>query len=367
MALQNPEAEAALVHSLIVNPDQAMDVADLEPEDFDSPFYGRAYRIILDMIASDQPIDILTLRSHGVEIEPMELAGQHGASSEYAAMIREAAYRRRVAAAASEIAHAAEVGGDLVAAVEAASEVVREKRSDGSELGLADLSQFRLGPPPPYLGWLAPEGTTILYGDGGDGKGWIAASAIKGLLKQDIKTAILDFENHPTEWAYRLDKLGVSLADVVYFQPNSTMARWADAKVAERIRDAGVKYLVVDSATYASNVDDPYSPQTAMQYKQARLRLGNLPVLLLAHTAKSSSDSIYGSVFWRNEARLTWNLKRDYSTGQRSMVCKKANAYPSLEGKTKVVEFNENLGVLKLHDHGTPWVAQTEPDEPFSW
>lgn len=369
MGIENPEAEAALVHSLIVNPEQAMDVADLQPEDFTSHEYGKAYRTILQMLANDQPVDILTLKGGGIDIQAYEVAGQHAPATEYAAMIRDAAYRRRVVNAAGEIAHAAEVGGEtaVVAAVEEAMEVVRERKHDGSEIGMLDLSQFRLGPPPPFAGWLAPEGTTILYGDGGDGKGWIAASAIRGLRQQhEIKTAILDFENHPTEWAYRLDRLGVALNEVVYIQPGSTMVKWADARAAAMLHEAGVGFLVVDSATYASNVEDPYSPQTAMNYKQARLRLGNLPTLLLAHTSKSSSSSIYGSVFWRNEARLTWNLKRDYATGERSIVCMKANAYPDLEGKIKVIEFNEKIGVLNMHPHGKPWVPQTQPDT-FQW
>lgn len=373
MGITNPEAEAAFIHSLIVNPEQAMDVADLQPEDFSSREYANAYSTILEMLAHDKPVDILTLKSEGITVEAYEVAGQHAPATEYASMIRDAAYRRKVVNAAGEIAHAAEVGGEaaVVAAVEDAMEVVRERKHDGSEIGMLDLSQFRLGPPPPFLGWVAPEGTTILYGDGGDGKGWIAASAIRGLLQQGIKSAILDFENHPTEWAYRLDKLGVPLHDVVYIQPGGTMVHWADAKAAAMLHEAGVQFLVVDSATYASNPDDPYSPQTAMNYKQARLRLGNLPTMLLAHTSKSSNNSIYGSVFWRNEARLTWNLKRDYSSGQRSVTCMKANAYPDLEGKVKVIEFDEKIGVLNLHDQGSVWVPQTQPNPTrppkFTW
>jgi hypothetical protein len=368
MGTQNPEAEAALVHSLIVNPEQAMDVADLQPEDFTSHDYAKAYGLILKMLANDQPVDILTLKNEGITVEAYEVAGQHAPATEYAAMIRDAAYRRKVVNAADGIAHAAELGGEaaMVAAVEEAAEVVRERKRDGSEVGMLDLSQFRMGPPPPFLGWVAPEGTTILYGDGGDGKGWIAASAIRGLAKQGIKTAILDFENHPSEWAYRLDKLGLPLNEVVYIQPGKYMVNWADAKTANMLHEAGVQFLVVDSATYASSTDDPYSPQTAMNFKQARLRLGNLPTLLLAHNSKSSSSSIYGSVFWRNEARLTWNLKRDYNTNERTIVCMKANAYPNLEGKVKQVEFNEEIGVLNLHDEGQPWTPQTARVD-FQW
>jgi hypothetical protein len=159
----------------------------------------------------------------------------------------------------------------------------------------------------------------------------------------------------------------VPLNELVYVQPDKHMVAWADAKAANMLHEAGVQFLVIDSATYAGSTDDPYSPQTAMNYKQARLRLGNPPALLLAHTAKGSSSSIYGSVFWRNEARLTWNLKRDYSTNLRTIICMKANAYPDLEGKVKEVEFNADLGVLNLHDFGQPWTPQTAAAPPFEW
>lgn len=360
-----PEAEAALIHALVIDPSQ-LDGIDLDASDFASPAQGRAFKIIRKLVEVGKPVDVLTLRNLGVEIDTTELAGRTAQASVYADMISHAAYRRRVAEAAQDIARSAEWGDQqtLYESVLKASEAVKNE-GRGDDIGVLDLTGYRSSPPAPYMGVIAPEGTTVLYGEGGDGKGWIAAAMIRGLLQSSIKTAILDFENHPSEWAYRLDRLGVPLHQVVYVQPVGTMDKWANARAAAMLKDMAVDFLVVDSAMYASNIDDPFSPNGAMAFKQARLRLGNMPALLLAHTAKGA-DSIYGSVFWRNEARLTWHLRRE-QTGQRTMLCRKANAYPSLEGKKLSVEFDESMGVLNLHPVGTPWTPQPKPDEGFEW
>lgn len=365
MTLTNPEAEAALIHALVLDPGQVLSVSDLDREDFSSPAQADAYVAILQLVQDNKIVDVLALKRMGIEIDPVEIAGRYSPAIEYATLIREASYRRRVMEAASTIAHGAETADEdeLIALVEEAVSGIRERKAKTASMGVLPLADYRNAPPSPLLGVLSPEGTTILYGDGGDGKGWIAASLIGDLLKQGIKTAILDFEAHPNEWAYRLDKLGVPVEQVLYVQPSGTMVRWANPYTARLLRSEDVGMLVVDSAMYASNADDPYSPQSAMQYKRARSMLGNLPVLLLAHTPKGG-DSIFGSAFWRNEARITWHLRKDFMTRQRHLECKKSNSYGYLEGSKMAVEFDEDRGICILHPHGQPWspVPLTTPE-----
>ncbi len=120
------------------------------------------------------------------------------------------------------------------------------------------------------------------------------------------------------------------------------------------LRSEGVEFLVIDSAMYASDVEDPYSPNGALAYGRARRRLNNLPALLLAHTT-GNTDKVFGSVFWRNESRIVWRLNKDYMTRARHMECRKANGYSWLEGRKLNVEFSEEHGILNLHEHGKPW------------
>ena len=368
----NPEAEAALIYSLVLDPTQILDVADLQDEDFSIAMWAQAFNMIKSKVEHNEPVDILTLRKDGVTIDAMELAGRHAPATEYARLIRDAAYRRRVVEAANQIAYAAEMDeSSLIEAVESAVAVIRTRKTNGDEYGLMDLDDFGDTPAHPHLGLLSPEGTTVIYGEGGDGKGWIAAAMIKGLMERGIKVAILDFENHPSEWKERLDILRVPISEVSYFQPPVPMGKWANSRLAGVMKERNIGFFVIDSAMYATNTDDPYSPAGVMQYKQARLRLGNIPAILLAHTAKGQT-SIYGSAFWRNEARITWFLSRD-KANKRWLECKKTNAYPHLEGKVLSVDFDQSTGRLDFHEQGKQFQNYiqhspvSEPEEEFTW
>ena len=286
----------------------------------------------------------------------------------YAKLIRAGALRRRISAVAKNVIDRIEDSeSDPVGVLqEALTAIAKVSGGENEGLGILDLAAYRGVPPDPLLGVLSPEGTTVLYGDGGDGKGWVAA---KWASQLDSRVAIIDFEGHPNEWAYRLDKFGFT--SPLYVAPATTLEKWASERTARLLRDEGIGFLVIDSAMYASNVEDPYSPASALAYKRARARLGNLPTILLAHTT-GGQDKVFGSVFWRNEARIVWRLDKDRMTRQRYLVCKKANNYQRLEGKRFEVEFSEERGLLLLHEHGKAWTPvdggpaeeTTVPTEP---
>ena len=230
-------------------------------------------------------------------------------------------------------------------------------------LGAIDLTEFQHEPQPLALGFINPEGTTVLFGEGGDGKGWVAARWASRL----DRVAILDFEQHPHEWAYRLNKFGKNLKDIIYFAPVGSFERWAEHGGAEQLQESGARYLIVDSAVYAVHTDDAYGPEGAMSYKRARALVGNPPSILIAHTAKGQ-DSVFGSVFWGNEARLIWRMYRNFKGG-RYLQCKKSNNY-DIEGKKYTVEFDEQQGILEFHEQGKAWTASpavVEAEADLRW
>lgn len=352
--------ERAMVARLLLDPSQIALVADsLSAEDFYWQDTREVYRAMTTLSNQGRPVDIVTIReaagdSKLLDFNILDLTRGHNAPiEEYAAIVRNLSVRRQVIEAARDVISAASEGSPdrMTDAAEIAFELASSTAHDDT-LGLVNLDAYRVPPPPPVLGVLSPEGTTVLYGDGGDGKGWVAA---KWAAQLDVKVAIIDFENHPNEWAYRLDKFG--LKDVLYVSPPITLERWANDRAARLLRNAGVGFLIVDSAMYASNIDDPYSPASALAYKRARSRLGNLPAVLLAHTT-GGQDKVYGSVFWRNEARIVWRLSKDLISRQRSLECRKANNYQELEGRKFHIEFSEEQGILNLHEHGHPWSPQ---------
>jgi DnaB-like helicase N terminal domain len=353
------EAEAAVVARLLLDPREIPLVSGLTGDDFSALAWGRAFDAILSLEADHKPIDLIHLHALGVEVDVLDLPPMANAPiEEYVKLVRAGSLRRRVTSVAQNVIDRVEDPevDPMAALQDAFTAIARVSSGEKESLGLVDLSSYRGPVPAPLLGVLSPEGTTVLYGDGGDGKGWVAA---KWASQLDSRVAILDFEGHPNEWAYRLEKFG--LEDPLYVSPSNTLEKWANERTARLLRDEEVKFLVVDSAMYASNVDDPYSPASALAYRRARARLGNLPTILLAHTT-GGQDKVFGSVFWRNEARVVWRLNKDRVTRQRYLVCRKANNYSELEGSRLQVEFNEERGILNLHPYGQPW----QPEETIA-
>ena len=354
MLPSNPEAEQALIARLLLDPSQIPSV-QLDPEDFYRDDMKAAYGAMVRLSQQRRPVDVMTVTEEAglsLDLSVMDLTRFHTAPlGEYARVVRDKAFQRRYIEQLSALVNRARREDKpevLVAALQERTAALAEGVEAADLMGRMSLEEFQDEPDEPLLGVLSPQGTTILYGDGGDGKGWVAARLMAQLTR---KVAILDFEMQPKEWAYRLGKFGMSLDDVLYFSPPMTMDRWATEGTAQLLRAADVSYLVIDSAMYASDADDPYSPNNALAYGRARRRLDNLPALLLAHTT-GNVDKVFGSVFWRNESRIVWRLSKDKLTRQRHMECRKANGYSWLEGRRYDLEFNEEQGILNLHERG---------------
>lgn len=344
--------EAALIARLVVDPSSIQSL-NLSADDFHVGAYRKAFRAMLSLANAHRPIDLVTLKDAGVDIgDVLDSVGPaHRAPVEsYAAIVRRDAFRRRYIAGLTELVEKADKGEPqaMVAALQEQTAALADEIGPSDSLGRVDLGQHTLEPPDPLLGVLSPTGTTVLYADGGSGKGWIAAKLVADLLTMGIRSAVLDFEMHPGEWSHRFSRFGVGRADVSYFAPPTTMDRWATESAAQELQREGVGFLIVDSALYASDLTDPYSPETALAYARARRRLNNLPTLLLAHVP-ASADKIFGSIVWRAEARLVWRLGIDEGR-HRFLENKKANEYPHLEGKRLEITFDAATGTLEMHE-----------------
>lgn len=103
--------------------------------------------------------------------------------------------------------------------------------------------------------------------------------------------------------------------------------RWN--RVRHVIKDMGVEFLIVDSVAAACG-GEPEAAESANRFFLALRSLG-LGSLLIAHTTKSGTeDAPFGSVFWRNNARSVWLVKKeqeiDQSTLKIALFNKKANS-----------------------------------------
>lgn len=212
--------------------------------------------------------------------------------------------------------------------------------------GAKPLSLIPRDPPPPLLlDRLDAQEATILYGNGGAGKGTIAASWIAGLVTSGHRVMVVDYEHHPTEWASRTASLGgvETLTEVVYVSPidrawqGARGAIWDAADdLAELAERTECTYVVVDSAVTACGATNPLDPEAPGQYFGAIARIG-LPSLTLAHvTGAGDLTKPFGSVFWHNLARVTWSASRIGTEGHQVLLQHRKDNNHERQGKTLV-------------------------------
>lgn len=205
-------------------------------------------------------------------------------------------------------------------------------------LGAHTLDTLSADPPAPLLvDRLDPDGHTILYGTGGVGKGVLTAWWTVQLVRAGHRVLILDYENHPGEWARRIGGLGTApeLAAVIWAAPLTAEWQskrgplWVQAEDVRALAEAtGATFVVVDSIVPACAGVDPMKPEAVSLYAGALEYIGR-PVLSLAHVTKAEDLRYpFGSAFWHHLARTTWSLKRD---GERAILAhRKHNNYASL-------------------------------------
>jgi hypothetical protein len=204
-----------------------------------------------------------------------------------------------------------------------------------ARLAAHPLSEIDPSPAPPLLlDRLDPKGHTILYGTGGCGKGTLATAWAAQLVREGHRVLLLDYEDHPGEWARRYAGLaGSEGADrIVHVAPLAAAFRgprgplWgAEREFRELVAEIDATYLVIDSVVTACGGSDPMDPGTPARYAGALQYIG-LPALSLAHVTKADDLRYpFGSVFWHNLARVTWSLAKD---GERAILTnRKSNNY----------------------------------------
>jgi len=237
-----------------------------------------------------------------------------------------------------------------------------------------------------WLDRVHPADHTILFGDGGTGKGVIAAWWVAQLTRKphQKRVLVLDYEAHAGhEWRPRLDAFGGDLKRVFLVQP--THAIWDEvAAIRQMIGLHLIDLVVVDSVTYACLGMEVEKSATAAQYSVAIGHLG-VPVLSLAHVTKSDADPNhpFGSVFWSNGARITWAVSYDYNdpASPRLLRAAKANqGAPSppveidwgwvtttlpktlTESVPKTKRGDQKLAILQVLENGPRTAKQLEAD-----
>ena len=195
---------------------------------------------------------------------------------------------------------------------------------------------------------LVPENATaVLYGDGGVGKGWVAllvalsvasGTPVPGLRPtRQAPVLYLDWESEEQDARERLALLAAGLrldntGTILYRQMVRSLADDIARIRAEAAR-AQVGLVIVDSYTPACGKDPETAGAADLMFNALR-SLAPASRLVIAHLSKSAAEQRagaaqpWGSVFVKNLARMTWEIRSAEESGPDltvGMFCRKIN------------------------------------------
>ncbi|MCS6285202.1 MAG: AAA family ATPase [Nitrospira sp.] len=210
--------------------------------------------------------------------------------------------------------------------------------------------------------------TTILYGDGGLGKSTLAllcgmlvsaGESLAGLSAVPGRVLFVDYEDSWDVHVRRMRAIAachpqLKAADVRYQAHHEPL--WNIVPMLlRRVQTEQITFLILDSLAAATCGDS--SAEAATKAFRA-LRMLNLGALVLAHIPKATEQQqesgIYGSVFFKNFARSTWELRKEQEVGADVSILGLFNR------KSNLSRLHPPLGIT-VRQHGTNSSIQYEP------
>ncbi len=202
---------------------------------------------------------------------------------------------------------------------------------------VVDLSTISAPAQQEYLLWpfLPKNETTVLFGDGGAGKSWFGAvlglSVLTGQKVPHCSEATqrgsvlyLDYETTDKEQRRRVESLLTSWSGFpLGFHHRACYRPIIDDVpfLKAEIQRLNVQLVIIDSLAPACG-DDVAKPGVAVAAMNAirsldvtRLALGHITKDAAANSGTSQQGTIFGSIFFRNLARNTWEMRGESTEG----------------------------------------------------
>lgn len=210
---------------------------------------------------------------------------------------------------------------------------------------------------------------TVLFGDGGLGKSSLAllcamcvstGESVAGISAVQGAVLYLDYEDSYDVHVRRMQAIAachpaLARADVRYQACTEPLANLTHT-LLRRIQSEGIVFVVLDSLAAATGGDAGAEASTKVF---RAIRTLNVGALIIAHVPKAPAEgqdpSIYGSVFHKNFARSTWELRKDQDVGADTAI---------------LALFNRKSNLSRLHHPIGLKVTQNETNtsmhyEPF--
>lgn len=208
---------------------------------------------------------------------------------------------------------------------------------------------------------------SITFGDGGTLKSYLELKVASDLASQGVRVGYFDWELDKFTHRRRLEQInGPDMPDVRYVRCDKPLV-YEVTRLRRTIQQDRLDYAIFDSIGYGTQ-GAPESAEAAMDYCRALRQLG-IGSNLVAHITKSDSGDQrpFGSVFWHNSARATWNLKRaatspDGETLSLAAFHRKSNLGPQRSAVGISVQFDGDRVYFSRIDVATiDEVAETLP------
>ena len=167
---------------------------------------------------------------------------------------------------------------------------------------------------------------SILFGAGDTLKSYLALCVLVAMAEQGIKGLYCDWELVKEDHRERLAALcGPTMPEAIrYAHCDRPLVHEVD-RLRRIIRADEIRYVVLDSVAYGT-LGDPAEAAAAMDFCRAvgQFGVGALAIAHITKTGDQNDQMPYGSVFWHNSARMTYNVKRSDAvddSGEVSLAC----------------------------------------------
>lgn len=221
---------------------------------------------------------------------------------------------------------------------------------------------------------------TILFGAGGLGKSILALAMMLGLESDNAilpGTAsqpghhglYLDWEDTAYQHGERYRQLcaGKGLKpkdyDLLHLRCTGTITEEGQ-RIHHQIADSAATYLIVDSAGLACG-GEPEKSEAALMFF-ATLRTFKLPALVIAHQTKGNSRGMpFGSVFWSNAARMTWEIASKQRPGGTGLQVSLTNCKSNVSSLLGSIGYNiawtsDSIAITSLDLSQVPELSNTQ-------
>ncbi len=337
----NMDMERAVLGAMLLEQESLPKAIELlTPADFYKEGHRKIFAAVLALFERNEPVDLLTVAEELKQRDEIEEVGGPAALAvlveeaaatanlgSYVGTLREHATRRAIIALGYDLLEhgGIEPTSDLVARVTRRLEPLK---SSAVETTVLLEARRRTGPRQLVAPLVESAGATVLFADGGSGKGFLAlvvalaagtGQLMPGGLRptKTVPTLYLDWESTAADTSHRLYLLGqglnVETSNHLHYRQMCHPLAAAVPLIRADVARLGIGMVVIDSFAPACGTE----PETAdsVLHAVAALRTLGVPCLVIAHVSKAQADQTgktrpFGSVFLWNLARSCWEVKR---------------------------------------------------------